>query len=88
VPDDLRHRAPVQRHDRCTGGHRLDQHHAERLVPADRQQQAAGVPQQFPGPPPVGVEHHLGARTDHRRDDLLEVPALDGLGALAGQHER
>ena len=87
VDDDLGHRAVGQGDHRRAARHRLDHHHAERLVPEDGEEQAA-----CPGEQPallrcVGVADVDRVRPEPRRDLGLVELLLGRLGALAGEED-
>src|SRR6266700_3614224 len=84
----LGHRAAAQRDHGCPAGHGLDHHDPERLVPLDREDQAAGARQQVFLLLGVGLAEPLGVGPQQRADALLEVALLRGLVALGGHHDR
>ena len=77
-----------QGHDRRAAGHRLDHHHAERLVPQDREDQAAGPGEQAAL---LGAGRRRRPRPRPARAAARSRPGvvllLDRLGALAGQED-
>src|SRR6266498_1500110 len=88
VLDHLRHRAAAQGDHGRAAGHRLDHHDPERLVPLDREDQAAGACQQILLLLGVGLAEPFGVGAQQGAHALFEVALLGGLVALGGDHDR
>src|SRR5690606_34786649 len=79
--------AATGRDDWRPTGHRLDHHHAERLVPLNGEDQAPCAGEQLTLHRGVRFTDVLHARAEPRLDLGFEVGLLQGLVALAGQDD-
>ena len=87
IVDDLRDRATPGRHDRCAAGHRLDHHHAERLIPRDREHQAGRPRIQLALERGIRLPDIFRVRAQQRTHLTVEVLLLGRLVELAGEDD-
>ncbi len=87
VLDHFLDRAAAQRHHRGAAGHGLDHHDAERLFPADGEQQAAGAREQFPFGDRVGFPEDVVGIGEQGLDLLGEERLLRRLVAFTGEDQ-